>query len=133
MNRRDERRAEKTVEKQLRRSSKEQERTLRRQKAENADDRSAIRERYRKKSAARMEKKSMFRTMIVSTVIIFCAFLFFELLLFIVSGDGGDLNTHLLNLADNSLAFVIGLTAMDAVMYVSQLQSRRKSSVGITQ
>ena len=64
MNRRDERRAEKTVEKQLRRSSKEQERTLRRQKAENADDRSAIRERYRKKSAARMEKKSMFRTMI---------------------------------------------------------------------
>ncbi|WP_400256867.1 hypothetical protein [Methanomethylophilus alvi] len=126
MNRRDERRAEKTVEKQLRRSSKEQERTLRRQKAENADDRSAIRERYRKKSAARMEKKSMFRTMIVSTVIIFCAFLFFEFLLFIVSGDGGDLNTHLLNLADNSLAFVIGLTAMDAVMYVSQLQSRRR-------
>ena len=36
------------------------------------------------------------------------------------------LNTHLLNLADNSLAFVIGLTAMDAVMYVSQLQSRRR-------
>ena len=114
MNRRDERRAEKTVEKQLRRSSKEQERTLRRQKAENADDRSAIRERYRKKSAARMEKKSMFRTMIVSTVIIFCAFLFFELLLFIVSGDGGDLNTHLLT---DALQVRIDLVESDTTIF----------------
>ncbi len=126
MNSRDERRAEKTVAKQLRRSSKEQERTLRRRDSEAEADRSAVRERYRKKSAARQEKRSMFRTMAVSSVIIVCAFIFFEVLLFLVSGSPGDLETHLLNLADNSLAFVVGLTAMDAVMYISQLQSRRR-------
>ncbi len=95
-------------------------------KPEEKDERSVIREKYRRKSAARQEVRNMYRTMIVSTVIIFAAFLLFEILLFAVSGSGGDIDTHLLNLADNSLAFVIGLTAMDAVMYISQLQSRRR-------
>lgn len=126
MNSRDERRAERTVAKQLRRSTREQERTLRRRSAEGEEDRSVIREKYKKKSAARLEKRNMFRTMTVSSLIILCAFMFFEVLLVIMSGGPGDLNTHLLNLADNSLAFVVGLTAMDAVMYISQLQSRRR-------
>lgn len=118
----EERKAKKVVDRQLRSSRKSQEKLLRREKKESVDqdDRTAVRRSYMKKSAGRYETISAIRTMIMSTVMIIVAFIVIELILFAVSGSFGDRDTHLLNLADNSLAFAVGLAAMDALTFFNQ-------------
>lgn len=59
--------------------------------------------------------------MLLSSGILLGFVLLFEVLLYYVSGGFGDLSTHMLNMADNTLAFVIGLAALDSVTYLNQV------------
>lgn len=96
------------------------------QTARFVKQRQAEKREYRKKSAARYDRRSMVRTMIYSVGILFIAFLVFECLLLVYKSLHGagysnnDTYWHLINIADTCIGFVIGLTAMDALTYYEQ-------------
>lgn len=80
-------------------------------------------------TAGGKERHNAVRTMFMSSIILIFFVLAFEIMLWINSGSPGDLNTHLLNMADNTLAFVIGLGAMDAVVYFSNVKRDRREEL----
>ena len=78
-------------------------------------------------SAAKRETSRAISFMFFSSVILLVVFIMFEVLLFASSGGWGDIDTHFANMADNTLAFVIGLGAMDAVTYFSQVGRKKRN------
>ncbi|MGI6009586.1 MAG: hypothetical protein ACOX8X_05675 [Methanomethylophilus sp.] len=90
-------------------------------------EREQVRKQYRNNSAAHREMHNLGTTILKSSAIILVAVVFFEVLCYLVCDTWGTWETHLVNLADNSAAFIVGLTAMDAIMYINQAQSRRRS------
>ena len=81
------------------------------------------------RSTASKETSRAVRFMFMSSVILLVVFVIFEVLLLIFSGGLGDLDTHLANMADNTLAFVIGLGAMDAVTYFNTVGRSRRNEM----
>jgi hypothetical protein len=64
--------------------------------------------------------------MFLSSAILLLLAFAFELIHYVYFGGWGDMSTHLLNMADNTLAFVIGLGAMDAVIYFGHVKRDRR-------
>ena len=79
------------------------------------------------RSAAKRETSRAISFMFFSSIILLVVFVMFEVLLMLYSGGWGDTETHLANMADNTLAFVIGLGAMDAVTYFSQVGRKKRN------
>jgi len=83
----------------------------------------------KRRNAASYEVRVSIRTMVYSSLIIIIAFVVIELCLYASSGGWGDINLHLLNIADNTFAFIVGLSAMDALGYLNQVQRRRRNEI----
>ena len=90
-------------------------------------ERDRIRRNYAKNSAGHREMHNLGATILKSSLIILVAVAAFEVACFILYDTWGDGSTHLINLADNSFAFIVGLTAMDAIMYINQANGRKRS------
>ena len=81
-------------------------------------------------TTAHKESSNSIRFMFLSSIILLVIFFVFELLLFVLTDKGwGALDTHLANMADNTLAFVIGLGAMDAVTYFNQVGRSKRNEI----
>lgn len=78
-------------------------------------------------SAAYTEFKYSARMFLLSTAIILAVFLLIEALMLVFLHTLGDPYWHLLNLADNVLAFIVGLAAMDAVLYIYRMKRTRRN------
>ncbi|KUE73641.1 hypothetical protein AUQ37_01670 [Candidatus Methanomethylophilus sp. 1R26] len=90
-------------------------------------ERDRVRRNYAKNSAGHREMHNLGATILKSSLIILVAVAAFEIACFILYDTWGDGSTHLINLADNSFAFIVGLTAMDAIMYINQANGRKRS------
>ncbi len=79
------------------------------------------------RSAAKRENSRAISFMFFSSIVLLVVFFIFEILLYLLFDTWGDGETHLANMADNTLAFVIGLGAMDAVTYFSQVGRKKRN------
>ncbi|AGI47876.1 hypothetical protein TALC_00881 [Thermoplasmatales archaeon BRNA1] len=95
----------------------------------NQKEDSEKRRTIRKNSSASREIRHSVITMVYSSLIILVAFFLCEGLLLWHSGNGGDVDVHLLNIADNSLAFIVGLSAMDALTYYNLVGRTKRNEV----
>jgi len=102
------------------------EKKARRAEARSDRDAAMARKLRDKNSTGGREKMVSMRFMFLSSLILLGIFFLFEILLLISSGNLGDLDTHLANMADNTLAFVVGLGALDAVTYLNTVGRRRR-------
>ncbi len=82
-----------------------------------------------KSTFAHKETNTAMVFMFTSSLIILAFFILFEVLLYLYSGGWGSVESHLLNMADNTLAFVIGLGAMDAVTYFNRLGRDKRNEI----
>ena len=90
-------------------------------------ERDKVRRDYARNSAGHREMHNLGTTILKSSLIILVAVVAFEVACFALYDTWGDGSTHLVNLADNSFAFIVGLTAMDAIMYINQANGRGRS------
>ncbi len=116
-------------ERQLRKAQERRARAEnRREKAEHNRSSASRRAAFRR-SEGGLQKGKAVKSMFISSAILICFVLFFEVALVVHSHGWGDLDTHLLNMADNTLAFVIGLGAMDAVVYFNTIKRDRRNEL----
>lgn len=81
----------------------------------------------KKRNPAKFDMIHLFKAMALSTIFITLAVVFFEVLLYLHSGGWGDLDTHLVNMADNVFAFVVGLMAMDGLIFYNRARQMSRA------
>lgn len=101
----------------------------RKEQRKRVRERREVRRRYKKSSAARFDLQHMLRTMLVSTCLIIGAVFVFLLILYLFFDDAGEGKTHWMNMVDNVAAFIIGLSAMDGLMYLNQSKQASRAEV----
>ncbi len=86
-----------------------------------------LKDRSRLSSAAAVEAQHSHQIFVVSMSMILASVAFIEVLQYLLYRTWGSGQTHLINMADNVLAFIVGLAAMDSLLYWNNMERAKRN------